>query len=153
METEELQELVETVSLNFFDRPFRHKAVFNKRLRTTGGRYHLKTHNLDFNPKLLLKTDENTLVGVIKHELCHYHLHLSGEGYQHKDKTFKKLLKEVGGLRFTPSLTGKNEPKRVLKYQCLTCKTVVKRQRCFDTDKYVCAKCRGKLQFVEPIKS
>ena len=37
------------------------------------------------------------LIGIIKHELCHYHLHLEGKGYQHRDKDFKELLKKVGG--------------------------------------------------------
>lgn len=48
----ELQELVEKISLEFFDKPFQHKAVFNARLKTTGGRYHLNDHHLDFNPKM-----------------------------------------------------------------------------------------------------
>ncbi|MDN6164415.1 MAG: SprT family protein, partial [Tetragenococcus halophilus] len=116
METENLQQLVEEVSLQHFDRPFNHKATFNKRLKTTGGRYHLQTHDLDFNPKVLEKAGETAFIGVIKHELCHYHLHLSGHGYQHKDKAFKQLLQKVGGLRYTPSLIEKSEQKRLLKY-------------------------------------
>ncbi len=36
----QLQKLVEEISLKFFRRPFRHRAIFNKRLKTTGGRYH-----------------------------------------------------------------------------------------------------------------
>ena len=41
----ELQTLVEETSLEYFRQPFNHQATFNNRLRTTGGRYHLGTHN------------------------------------------------------------------------------------------------------------
>ena len=126
---------------------------FNKLLKTTGGRYHLQTHDLDFNPKVLEKAGETAFIGVIKHELCHYHLHLSGPGYQHKDKAFKQLLQKVGGLRYTPSLIEKSEQKRLLKYQCLRCGAVAKRQRRFNTERFVCAKCKGKFQLIEKIDS
>ena len=33
-----------------FQKPFLHQATFNRRLKTTGGRYHLASHHLDFNP-------------------------------------------------------------------------------------------------------
>ncbi len=42
--------------------------------------------------------------GIVKHELVHYHLHIQQRGYQHKDLDFKKLLAQVGGSRFAPSL-------------------------------------------------
>ena len=41
MTNEELQTWVEQLSLEHFEWPFRHRAVFNARLRTTGGRYFL----------------------------------------------------------------------------------------------------------------
>lgn len=40
----ELQSLVEDISLEFFEQSFNHTASFNRRLRTTGGRYLLQTH-------------------------------------------------------------------------------------------------------------
>ncbi len=100
----ELQQYVERISLESFNKPFRHKASFNNRLRTTGGRYHLETHHLDFNPKVLRAYGKETFEGIIKHELCHYHLHLAKKGYRHGDTDFKLLLNEVGALRYTPSL-------------------------------------------------
>jgi SprT-like protein len=51
MEDKELQKLVEKVSIESFGKPFRHKASFNSRLRSTGGRYLLGTHNIDINKK------------------------------------------------------------------------------------------------------
>ncbi|MDT4035241.1 SprT family protein, partial [Staphylococcus hominis] len=39
MNNKMLQKLVETTSLDHFNQPFKHKAYFNSRLRTTGGRY------------------------------------------------------------------------------------------------------------------
>ena len=148
METHELQQLVEEISLKDFKQPFRHKAAFNRRLRTTGGRYHLNSHDLDFNPKVLNRAGKETLVGVIKHELCHYHLHLNGKGYQHKDKDFKNLLKEVDGLRYTPSLKDSSQPIKVWKYRCRKCGSIAQRRRRFNTEKFVCAKCQGRFKLL-----
>ena len=33
------------------------------------------------------------LIGIIKHELCHYHLHLEGKGYQHRDRILSNCYK------------------------------------------------------------
>ena len=43
MTNEELQLLTEKLSLHFFRKAFKHKAIFNPRLRTTGGRYLLSS--------------------------------------------------------------------------------------------------------------
>ncbi|HLQ40769.1 MAG TPA: SprT family protein [Tetragenococcus sp.] len=137
MTEEELQVLVERVSLKFFDRPFCHQAVFNRRLKTTGGRYHLYDHHLDFNPKMVACGRE-TLIGIIKHELCHYHLHLQHKGYQHKDRDFKQLLAQTGGLRYAPIITSS---KKFHSYRCSGCGQVFYRQRKIDLKRYVCAKC------------
>lgn len=52
MTDEQAQKLVEQLSNEFFDRPFIHKAYFNSRLKTTGGRYMLNSHNIELNKKL-----------------------------------------------------------------------------------------------------
>lgn len=138
----ELQTLVEEISLKEFGEPFLHQAIFNARLRTTGGRYHLRTHHLDFNPEVWMQMGETGLIGVIKHELCHYHLHLNGKGYRHGDKDFKDLLAKVGGLRHVPPFTP-----TVYKcfYKCSSCPKIYKRKRRINTRKYVCGSCKGKL--------
>ena len=46
------------------------------------------------------------LIGVIKHELCHYHLHIEGKGYQHRDADFRELLKRTNSPRFCSTLSG-----------------------------------------------
>ncbi|MCC5896249.1 MAG: SprT family protein [Alkalibacterium sp.] len=148
MNQKDLQQLVEDTSLTYFNKPFRHQATFNTRLKTTGGRYHLGSHDLDFNPKVLEKLGLETLIGIIKHELCHYHLHLEGKGSQHRDRDFKNLLKEVGGLRFVPALTEQKKAVSLWKYKCRKCGSVAQRQRRFNTSKYVCAKCKGKFELL-----
>lgn len=150
MDQKELQHYVETVSLKCFKRPFVHQAVFNHRLRTTGGRYHLKDHHLDFNPLVLEQYGEAVFCGVVKHELCHYHLHLAGKGYRHRDQDFKKLLQAVDGLRYTPPLK-QNNPK-YWQYRCLTCGQLIVRQRRFNVNKYRCANCGGSLKLVKRLK-
>ncbi|MGB3160366.1 MAG: SprT family protein [Carnobacterium sp.] len=145
MEQIELQKLVEEISIESFGKPFLHEATFNNRLRTTGGRYHLKSHNLDFNLKILETFGKLGFIKVIKHELCHYHLHLARRGYQHKDSDFKQLLKQTGGTRFVqPLLTG-DKTKKIWIYRCEKCKTTIYRQRRFNTNRFVCGKCKGKL--------
>lgn len=145
LEQAQLQRLVEVTSLHFFQRPFQHQATFNTRLRTTGGRYSLRTHNLDFNPKIWTIYGLDELLGVIKHELCHYHLHLAGEGYQHRDRAFKQLLVATGGTRFVKPLETANRQKDRV-YVCTNCSVTIRRRRKIDTNKYVCGKCGGKLK-------
>ncbi|WP_208560935.1 SprT family protein [Marinilactibacillus kalidii] len=140
-----LQKLVETISMRVFSKPFEHQAIFNPRLKTTGGRYFLKTHHLDFNPLVLEVLGMETFEGVIRHELCHYHLHLEGKGHRHKDQDFKQLLKEVDGLRYTPALKERKQVNELWKYHCKNCLQIYYRKRRINTTRYVCSKCRGTL--------
>ncbi|WP_338752884.1 SprT family protein [Bacillus sp. FJAT-52991] len=151
MTNEELQHLVEKISRDIFGRPFLHKAVFNHRLKTTGGRYMLQSHNIEINKKYLEVFGEEELIGIIKHELCHYHLHLLEKGYKHRDQDFKQLMKEVGAPRYCTPLT-KNRSKRErrqLIYQCTNCSLTYIRARRINTDRYVCGRCKGSITFKE----
>ncbi|TDM10480.1 SprT family protein [Macrococcus lamae] len=149
MTNEELQQLVEQISLKFFDKPFCHTAVFNKRLRTTGGRYLLKSHHLEFNYRQYEVYGIEALVNIIKHELCHYHLHIEGIGYKHRDKDFKELSRKVGAPRYCDILPEHNHFK--YEYCCANCGKIYLRQRRIDTFKYGCGKCRGKLQLTRKV--
>lgn len=156
MEDFELHRLVEQISLKHFSKPFRHRAYFNPKLRTTGGRYLLGTHNIEVNKKYLLQLGEIELIGIIKHELCHYHLHLEGKGYRHRDQDFKLLLKQVDAPRFCGHLPGeapkKRSSQRILIYECTNCHVHYQRKRRIDTSRYVCGKCRGKLVVIKEWK-
>jgi len=148
MEEQELQKLVETVSSEVFEKPFTHKASFNSKLRSTGGRYLLTTHNIEINKKYLDQLGLNELIGIIKHELCHYHLHLEGRGYQHRDLEFKALLKKTGAPRYCnrlPEIPPKRFSRKIILFECSKCHFQYKRKRNIDTSRYVCGKCRGKL--------
>lgn len=148
MTDQELQILVESVSQQSFAKPFRHQARFNARLRTTGGRYLLKTHDIEINPRHLTEHGEAELLGIIKHELCHYHLHLERKGYRHADQDFKTLLKAVGGSRYCQSLPTVGRKTRSYKYEllCEHCGMSYKRKRKMDPTRYVCGRCRGRLR-------
>jgi SprT-like protein len=145
MTDEQLQKWVEHISLTFFGRAFTHRAYFNPRLRTTGGRYMLGTHDIEINPKHYERFGMEEVVGIIKHELCHYHLHLTGRGYQHKDADFKELLQKVGGSRYCRSLTPR--VKQAYRYEliCKDCGMRYLRKRRVNVRKYVCGKCKGRL--------
>ncbi len=148
MNDKDLQNLVETVSLESFGKPFLHQAYFNARLRTTGGRYMLSSHHIEINKKYFEQLGMDELIGIIKHELCHYHLHLEGRGYKHRDQDFRLLLKKVGAPRFCSSLPDRpmrSQSKKVLIYACKECNQIYRRRRAVDTKRYVCGKCKGKL--------
>lgn len=150
MTNEQLQQLTEQLSLKYFHLPFRHRVVFNRRLRTTGGRYHLNDHHIDINPLMLEEFDEDNLKKVILHELCHYHLHLAGRGYQHRDREFKELLKAVGGSRFAPP-TSKAQRRYRYIYQCQGCGALLYRLRRFNTTRYHCGRCGGRFRLLREI--
>lgn len=139
-----VQSMVELISDKEFNRKFKHQAALNPRLRTTGGRYHLGSHNLDFNPKVYERYGLEELINVIKHELCHYHLHIEGRGFQHRDADFKNLLKKTGGSRFVKPLEDQ-KPENYHQYECQTCHNLILRKRRINTRKYSC-RCGGKLK-------
>jgi SprT-like protein len=146
MDDMKLQQIVEEISLDYFHKPFNHQATFNNRLRTTGGRYLLRSHNIDINPKYYLEHGLDEIIGIIKHELCHYHLHIEGKGYKHGDKDFKDLLKEVDAPRFCKPLKKElSTNSTVLIYKCRNCSLIYKRKRKVDTTRLVCGKCGGKI--------
>lgn len=146
MTDEQLQQLVRNISSRFFQKAFVHDALFNKRLKTTGGRYLLSTHNIEVNPKSFELFGEEEVIQIIKHELCHYHLHIEGKGYQHRDRDFKELLKKVDAPRFCSSIPNKlEESKRKHLYTCSECGVLYRRKRRLNTEKYRCGKCLGKL--------
>ena len=140
MNEHELQQLTQEISRSSFHREFTHKITYNRRLRSSGGRYLLKTGNIEINPLVEQELGLEALVGVIKHELCHYHLHQTGGGYRHRDADFKRLLHQVGGSRFVERM---KEPNFI--YECTACHHRYPRMRKMNTNRYVCGKCRGKL--------
>ena len=140
MNEHELQNVTEEISRTSFHREFTHKITYNKRLRSSGGRYLLQTGNIEINPLVEQELGLEALIGVIKHELCHYHLHQTGGGYRHRDADFKRLLHQVGGSRFVERM---KEPNFI--YECTACHHRYPRMRKMNTNRYVCGKCRGKL--------
>lgn len=145
MTDRELQQLVEQISLASFRTPFIHQASFNSRLRTTGGRYLLANHNIEINPKIADNYPESVLIGVIKHELCHYHLHLNGRGYRHRDRDFKVLLECVHGSCYSPSSL---RPRPQVVYECEQCHKRYYRQRRMNVHKFRCSRCYGCLHLI-----
>ncbi|MDF7637791.1 SprT family protein [Leuconostocaceae bacterium ESL0958] len=142
--TQLLQAEVEELSAAYFGRPFTHQARYNKRLKTTGGRYHLSDHHLDFHQALADRPADRR--GVILHELCHYHLHLTGQGYQHRDLAFKKVLAAVGAPRYAPDF-GAGQQAHYWHYRCQQGHDIYRKRR-FQTDRFRCGRCRSKLFLV-----
>lgn len=141
----ELQKLVEEISLAYFGQPFKYQAKINRRFKTTGGRYHLADHHLEFNVHYLVPERRTELIGIIKHELTHYHLHLAHLGYRHQDSDFKLLLKKVGGSRYAPDIGLRKKKTVKYRYQCQGCKLIYPRQRALNLRQVVCGKCHSGL--------
>lgn len=149
----ELQAWVERVSMESFQTPFRHKATFNGRLRTTGGRYFTKSHNIEISRKHYEAHGSEEMEKIIKHELCHYHLHLTKRGYRHADPDFKLLLRQVGGARYCKPLPeGRRREPYKYRLTCVNCRMEYLRKRKTDPRKYACGRCRGLLELtpIEP---
>ncbi|MEW9503068.1 SprT family protein [Jeotgalibacillus marinus] len=147
-----IQQLVESISLNSFGKPFRHKASFNSRLKTTGGRFMLASHNIELNFKYLHEHGLEELKGIIKHELCHYHLYVEGKGYKHRDRDFKELITQVSAPRYcTPLPSERKQNRRVKKrqiYQCTQCQQRYVRKIKINLSRYSCGICKGKLKYI-----
>lgn len=143
-----LFELVNQLSLDFFHKPFKHEVRFNHRLRSTGGRYLPLQKVIELNPKYVIEMDEQEFIGIIKHELCHYHLHIEGKGFGHRDHEFKLLLKKTGSPRHCKPLPSSLKKYKYL-YICKDCNITYKRIRRVNIKKYRCGKCRGKITIFE----
>ncbi|MCJ1655946.1 SprT family protein [Staphylococcus sp. NRL 16/872] len=151
MNNKGLQQLVETISLESFNRRFKHEAYFNKRLRTTGGRYLLSSHNIEINPKQYERFGRAALVDIIKHELCHYHLHLLGKGYKHRDEGFKRLSEKVKAPRYCKALESYEQRANYI-YKCASCGSEYMRIKKVDISRMRCGKCSGKLELKKYLK-
>jgi len=146
MRDAELQQWVERISLEWFGRPFLHQATFNPRLRSTGGRYFPATHHIEISLRHLEAFGPGEVERIIKHELCHYHLHLTNKGYRHRDRDFRELLERVGGTRYCRPAVPNARP-RGWRYLlvCRDCGMEYRRKKRMNPAKYVCGRCRGRL--------
>lgn len=144
LDEESLYQLVDELSRDYFNKPFIDRVIFNKRLRTTGGRYLPTKRTIELNPKYYLEMREE-FVGIIKHELCHYHLHIEGKGYKHGDADFKRLLKKTGSPRYCNPLPSAQKMYKYL-YRCKQCHFKYKRARRVNIKRYRCGKCHGELE-------
>lgn len=152
---DQVQKLVEDLSIHYFKRPFIHKAYFNSRLKSTGGRYMLKSHDIELNKKLYEHFGIDELRGIILHELCHYHLHLLGMGYKHRDADFRRLLKQVGAPRFCSHIEQpvvKNSVRSIHMYSCNACGQIYKRKRKMNEKKYCCSVCKGQIIYLKSVE-
>lgn len=140
----ELHQVVHDISMAFFKKPYNDKVKYNYRLRSTGGRYIPSKRLIEINPKYAAEMGEEEVKGIIKHELCHYHLHVEGKGFKHGDQDFKSLLNKTSSPRHCKPL-----PSTIMRekhiYTCKNCSHVYKRKRRVDVKKYRCGKCNGKL--------
>lgn len=146
LDDQQLQRLTEKIADEFFAISFTHRIYFNRRLKTTGGRYLLDDHHIEINPRVLNYGGKTLLIGVIKHELCHYQLDLQKKDVSHRSAAFRSLLRKVGGVRFVPRLV---EPRYQYLYCCQSCGQQYRRQRKINLQRLVCGRCAGRLKLIK----
>jgi len=146
MDDRQLHQLVNDLSVQHFNKPFIDRACFNYRLRTTGGRYLPDERKIEINPKYLAELGMNEMIGIIKHELCHYHLHIEGKNFGHRDKSFRELLKRTNSPRHCQPLPSQKDALPRYKYKCLSCGHLYKRKRKVNINKYRCGRCKGEIR-------
>ena len=150
MDDKQLQQLVAKLSIDYFKKPFTDVACFNSRLRTTGGRYSPKQRKIEINRKYLTELGIVELIGIIKHELCHYHLHIEGRPFGHRDREFKELLKQTNSPRHCQPLPSEQRDiSNVYQYECIRCGQLYKRKRRVNINQYTCGQCKGKIKLVQ----
>lgn len=149
MTDDQLQAWIETISLTSFGRPFLHRARFNTRLRSTGGRYFTHTHDIEISRLQYEVHGEEEVEKIIKHELCHYHLHIQRKGYKHRDEDFKQLLQAVGGSRYCKAAGERRRESYKYKLVCVACGMEYMRKRKADVRKYACGRCHGRLRLIK----
>lgn len=152
LDQQELQKLVEGISMQFFGKAFVHQAVFNKRLRTTGGRYLLHTHDIEINYKYYEAFGIEEIYQIVKHELCHYHLHINGLPYRHGDADFLRLLEQVGAKMYCKPLPFEIRRKGFrYMYLCKDCGQNFLRKKSVNIGRYRCGSCGGEIILKEKI--
>ena len=149
-DNEDLLALAKEISMKDFHQPFLHHCKYNSRLKSVGGRYLLTTHDIEINWHYAHKVGMNGLIDTIKHELCHYHLHLAGRGYRHRDQDFQQLLQKVNGLRYADR---EALPSRCYRYEykCQSCGAKYLRKNRINLKKFVCGICHGSLSLVSEL--
>lgn len=143
---------INNISNTYFGKPFDHDARYNNRLRTTGGRYLPGKQMIEVNPKYVHEMPYNEVIGIIKHELCHYHLHMDGKPFGHGDRAFKQLLKKTNSPRFCKPLPSTIKNQVVHTYICKSCRTIYRRKRKVNVDRVRCGKCKDTIVFKETKK-
>lgn len=145
---EELTRLIQKLSIKHFQKPFVDQGRYNSRLRTTGGRYIPRKRLIEVNPKYVTEKLYNEVIGIIKHELCHYHLHIEGKPFGHGDATFKELLRKTSSPRFCKPLPSSIKTEVIHTYTCTTCSTMYYRKRRVNVKRVRCGKCSSKITYV-----
>ena len=87
------------------------------------------------------------MIDTLKHECIHYALYTLDKPFRDGETYFENTLKEHGvSSTRTTAYKGKAHL-----YTCKSCDNSFKQKRRFNTDKYVCSKCKGQLKYVKQV--
>lgn len=87
------------------------------------------------------------MIDTLKHECIHYALYTLDRPFKDGQAYFENTLKEHGvSSTRTTAYKGKAHL-----YKCTSCDNSFKQRRRFNTDRYQCSHCKGKLEYVKQI--
>lgn len=138
-----INEYTKVLSLKYFDKPYQSKVSFNNRLKKAAGRCFTNSGRIELATTYAKHVSEETLKKVILHELVHYHLDKLGYTEEGHGDKFKTLAKKVGAFRFAPAIDIKYY--NHVEVTCLDCGNHFSEFRAFDTSRYRCGHCDGRL--------
>lgn len=143
LEERKLNEYVRDLSLEYFGKPYESNVSYNGRLKKVAGRCFTKSGNIELATVYSKYANDEEFKDTILHELVHYHLNEAGYTREHHGAKFKALARQVGASRYAQHIPIKYY--NHVEATCEDCGHVYYQYRTFDTNRYVCGECNGKL--------
>lgn len=119
MDTQDLYQLANSLSLQFWQKPLTIKVVWNTRLRSSAGRYIYSKagpQRIEVSYQEYIDYGLAEVVNILKHELCHFHLHQQNKAFQDGSVVFKQECQRVGA-----QLTAKPRAVKYVQIFCSSC--------------------------------
>lgn len=145
LDERKLNEYVRELSMEYFDKPYESKVSYNNRLKKVVGRCFVESGRIELATVYAKYSDDEEVKDTILHELVHYHLYREGYEHEHHGANFKALAKKVGASRYAKAVPIKYY--NHVEVTCEDCGHTFSQYKAFDTNRYVCGRCSGKLHY------
>lgn len=120
-------------------------VVWNGRLSSTMGRFCYTERKkkrqplrIELSKKAARQLDKETLIAVLLHELCHYHLFKQGKPFSDHHPVFEAEIKRVGAI----STNTIRLPQKGYELYCSQCQALLGKRKRFNSKHYLSACCQ-----------